>query len=68
MPTMSKEYNKMYYYKNRDKLLANLRKKIICDKCGMLINASSKYGHQNVKTCKLIYEIKLLRNDRDLKE
>jgi len=68
MPTMSKEDNKMYYYKNRDKLLANLRKKIICDKCGMLINASSKYGHQKIKTCNLIYEINLMRNDRHLKE
>ena len=68
MPTMSKEYNKMYYYKNRDKLLANLGKQIICDKCGMLINASSKYNHQNVQTCKLNYEINLMRNDRYLKE
>ena len=65
---MSKEYNKMYYYKNRDKLLANLRKQIICDKCGMLINASSKYSHQKIKSCNLIYEINLMRNDRHLKE
>ena len=66
MPTMSKECSKMYYYKNRDKLLANLRKQIICDKCGKLINASSKYDHQKVKTCNLIYEINLMRNDRGL--
>jgi hypothetical protein len=49
MPTMSTEYNKNYYEKNKDRQKAYVKEKIMCEQCKVEISRSNMGNHCKTK-------------------
>eukprot|EP01038_Epipyxis_sp_PR26KG_P015560 gene15560-21012_t len=52
-PEQAKEYQKQYYAKNKDKLLTDLKQKVVCELCGSSISKCNLYSHQKSSKCKV---------------
>lgn len=49
-------YNKMYYRKNKKKIIERLRRKIQCDECGEFISQCYMKNHTGSKNCRKFKE------------
>ena len=58
MPSNKEGYMKLYYQKNRDKML----EKIECQSCGKIMMRGNISAHMKTKICMLKNEIKILKN------
>ena len=45
----TKEYNKQYYQKNRDRILAMVKEKVVCGGCGRCVNKQNIRKHQQTR-------------------
>ena len=63
MPSNKEGYMKLYYQKNREKLLNNMLEKIECPNCKEKVIKGNYNRHRNSKTCALKTEIFELKND-----
>ena len=64
-PEQAKEYQKQYYAKNKDKLLTDLKQKIVCELCGCSISKCNLYSHQQSSKCKnSCYEVNSKKLDK----
>ena len=62
MPSNKEGYMKLYYQKNRDKMLNNMLEKIECQSCGKIMMRGNISAHMKTKVCMLKNEIKILKN------
>ena len=63
MPSNKEGYMKLYYQKNRDKMLNNMLEKIECQNCKEKVINGNYKRHMNSKICALkteIYNLKLI--------
>ena len=61
-----KEYNKLYYLKNRDKICEMINSKVVCTVCGREMAKSNLYNH--MKTTKCMKKRKLQINEDKVQE
>ena len=57
------EYNKTYYDKNYDKIIANLKKKVTCSICDCEVKNSALCVHRRTKKHQLNLQIHTLQNE-----
>ena len=62
MPSNKEGYMKLYYQKNREKMLNNMLEKIECQSCGNIMMRGNISAHMKTKICMLKNEIKILKN------
>ncbi len=56
-PVLSKqEYNKKYYERNREKILEQVKKIVVCDRCNKQIPYGKLARHQKTNRCQLIHK------------
>ena len=61
MPSNKEGYMKLYYQKNREKMLNNMLEKIECQSCGKIMMRGNISAHMKTKICVLKNEIKILK-------
>ena len=47
-----KEYNKLYYSKNKDRVLSMLKKKVTCELCNRSVSHQNLKKHMQTEYCK----------------
>jgi hypothetical protein len=50
-PEQRKEYNKLYYEKNKDKIISKVLTKVICPHCDRKVNHQNLYKHSLTNIC-----------------
>lgn len=51
---LTMEYNKNYYNKNKQKILDQMKLKVICDCCNKSVNKSHLNRHKTTKFCQMV--------------
>jgi hypothetical protein len=51
-PEQRKEYNKIYYEKNKDKIISKILTKVTCPHCNRKVNHQNLYKHSLTSICR----------------